>query len=70
MYKKGKNKSPFDLYGPYIRKNKNDKWHSSKSCSNYPVNPEVEIKYFSTYPGTSELCPECIQLEEKNIKFT
>jgi hypothetical protein len=69
MFKKGTSGIPSDLYGPYIRSDKNDKWHSVKSCSGYPSSNEVEIKYFSSYPGTTELCPECIQIEKKSIKY-
>lgn len=69
MYNKGKENTPFDLYGPYVRKDKKDKWHSSKFCSYYPNISDVEVKYFSTYPDKNELCPECVELEKKNLVF-
>ena len=69
MFSKGIKNTSNDFYGPFVRTNKKDKWHSSKKCSGYPTIHDVEIKYFSTYPVKTDLCPECIQHEKKNLKL-
>ncbi|RPI18170.1 MAG: hypothetical protein EHM58_06495 [Ignavibacteriae bacterium] len=52
------------MFGPFIRANKKDKWHFCKTCSQYPAvaNPEIRVASFS--PDTSELCKECLALNK------
>jgi hypothetical protein len=67
LYKKSTHE-PADIYGPYIRSNKNDKWHWINECSEYPKNNDPIVRYSSTRPDVSELCIECIRLEEESNK--
>jgi RNase P subunit RPR2 len=50
------------MYGPFIRANKNDKWHFCKECSHFPNISNPEIRVASHEPDVKELCQECLSL--------
>lgn len=53
-----KEKSP-EIYGPFVRKDENDKWHFDKSCPHYPKVKDPEVKFTSFPPEVNELCGHC-----------
>jgi hypothetical protein len=60
ILKKNKNENNSGIYGPFVRKDKNDKWHWDKSCPHYPKVNNPEIKITSVQPNETELCPTCL----------
>ncbi|RPI18165.1 MAG: hypothetical protein EHM58_06470 [Ignavibacteriae bacterium] len=65
MLKKNVKATQADVFGPFIRAGKDDKWHWEKRCSHYPQIDNPEVRFCSYSPDMEELCEECMNLQEK-----
>ena len=50
-------------FGPYLRANKNDKWHWVRGCPRFPSISSPEIRFSTSAPDPAELCMSCTDLE-------
>lgn len=54
-------------FGPFLRANKNDKWHWIRDCPSFPKMSSPEIRFTTSAPESEELCISCSQIESRQV---